>query len=376
MNVIQPNHRDLLGGSITDLSKLDDQPLKPSEIIDDNYIEYSDPFDTSTIDIAAAPGQTELKFLEKELLSDIQLSGSVKFDDEFEGDFNPRAEEDNVKLSSHCNLAQRKVSFELPLGGDLLTADSEESLKVSKPLTPYYIRENSIPDLIPEPVIEQDEDEDPFDTSFVRNSAPGKAELKIIETELIESNLTHSISDQDFDPHDERQVVIARVIQQINKPFEKELQQQQITEPIDLLSLDNVVNTKVLTPAASVEDIITTYTDPFDTSIASNILPGKTELKLLETELIHSTSTTLKSSLSDPDFNPREDIQVESQQKEPVNLLESSSDAVNVRPLTPQIDNKVSFEIDDSNIDPFDTSIANNIAPGKAELKLLETELI
>lgn len=378
LNIIQPNHRDLLGGSITDLSKLDDQPLKPNEIIDDNYIEYSDPFDTSTIDLAAAPGQAELKFLEKELLNDIKLDDSVNLQEEFEEDFNPRAEERDVKPLNYNNIAQRKVSFELPLGtlgGDLLTSCSEDSSRISKPLTPYYIRNNSIPEQIPEPDDEQ-ENEDPFDTSFVRDLAPGKVELKIIETELLESNLTHSLSDQNFDPRDERQVVIAKVIQEISKPPQKELPQQQESEPIDLLSLDNAVNTKVLTPAASVEDIAT-YIDPFDTSIASNILPGKTELKLLETELIHSTTSTLKPSLSDPDFNPRGIISsVEPQKKEQVNLLESSSDAVNVRPLTPLIDNKASSELDESVIDPFDTSIANNIAPGKAELKLLETELI
>lgn len=368
MNIIQHSHRDLLGGSITDLSKLDDQPLKPSEVVDENYIEYSDPFDTSIVDIASAPGQAELKFLEKELLSDIQVEKTNSFEDD---DFDPRSEE--PKVFSNNNIAQRKVSFELPLGTlkqDLLSTGDEESLKISKPLTPYYIRENSIT----EHLSEGEEDEDPFDTSFVRNLAPGKAELKVIETELFQPNITHSLSDQDFNPRDDKQVVIAKVvqtIQEINKPKEKPIQ---VSEPIDLLSVHNEVNTKVLTPAASTEDIA--YSDPFDTSIACNILPGKTELKLLESELIHSNSN-LKQSLSDPDFNPRDDIIVtQPTKKETVNLLETSSDAVNVRPLTPIIDNKLSFELDECDIDPFDTSIANNIAPGRAELKLLETELI
>lgn len=372
LNVIQHSHRDLLGGSITDLSKLDDQPLKPREVVDENYIEYSDPFDTSIVDVVTAPGQAELKFLEKELLSDIVVTGN----DETDNDFDPRAEETKSNNNNNTNnytnnFAHRKVSFELPLGSlkqDLLSSEgAEEALKISKPLTPYYIRENSIPENAAE--AEEDEDEeDPFDTSFVKSLAPGKAELKVIETELFQTNITHSISDQDFDPRDEKQAVLAKVIQEISKP--KEVQAPK-PEPIDLLAAaDSAVNAKVLTPAASVEELA--YVDPFDTSIASNILPGKTELKLLETELI---AATLKSSLSDPDFNPREDnasVPINS-----LNLLEGSSEAVNVRPLTPLVDNKTSFELDDGDIiDPFDTSIACNIAPGRAELKLLETELI
>lgn len=73
-NLLQLQRTDLLGGSVTDLSNLEDQPLKPSDQAEDvNYIEYCDPFDTTGVDVATVPGQTELKFLEKELLSDIQV---------------------------------------------------------------------------------------------------------------------------------------------------------------------------------------------------------------------------------------------------------------------------------------------------------------
>lgn len=45
--------------------------------------------------------------------------------------------------------------------------------------------------------------------------------------------------------------------------------------------------------------------------------------------------------------------------------------AINVKPLSP-----LDFEIgnEDEN-DPFDTSIATNLLPGKAEIRILESEL-
>lgn len=48
--------------------------------------------------------------------------------------------------------------------------------------------------------------------------------------------------------------------------------------------------------------------DPFDTSIANNIAPGKAELKVLENEFLTESTETgseLKRSYTDPDFNPR-----------------------------------------------------------------------
>lgn len=362
LNVIQAAHRDLLGGSITDLSSLGDQPLKPSEQLDDNYIEYCDPFDTSIVETATVPGQTELKFLEKELLSDLKAEVS-------DDDFDPRAEEEK---SQKAQTFLRKVSFDLPLENfktDLFESGEEDSNRIAKPLTPYYIRDNSIP--------EQDEaaSVDPFDTSFVQSIAPGKAELKLIESELFQSTITHSISDQDFNPRDEKQVVAAKVVQTIQNLQSNTTCNLEIEAPksVDLLSISDEVATKVLTPAADSVSITEeiSYIDPFDTSIANNILPGKTELKLLETELINSVPTL--NHLEDPDFDPRADT-LDVQLKPQEDLLAHSSSNINVRTLTPTIDNKASLDFDD-NIDPFDTSIAN-ILPGRVELKLLESELI
>lgn len=111
------SHRDLLGGSTTDLSKLGDDPLPPSaESPLEDFSKYSDPFDTSIVDQVAIPGKAELKFIEKELLSDIP-SGPIEIlsDD----DFDPRAEE---------KVVHKEVCFDIPspADSDLLSSVREE----------------------------------------------------------------------------------------------------------------------------------------------------------------------------------------------------------------------------------------------------------
>lgn len=351
LNVIKPTHRDLLGGSNTDLSNLGDQPLKPAEKVDEDYIEYCDPFDTSVI-CNVAPGQTELKFLEKELLGDIKKETRSSLSDD---DFDPRAAEEKPKERTLSrpdvlNIASVKsVSFDLSPTKDLLEVSSEESKKVTKPLTPYYSRKDSIPELANE--------DDPFDTSFVGSVAPGKAELKIIESDLFDpqADLKRSISDDNFNPRDERQAAAATLVQKVQEIYNPKPLKESKT--IDLLAVEENVGTKVLTPVAekpqNFEESLDV--DPFDTSIANNILPGRTELKLLESELIQTgpTSSSLQQDLL------------------------HSEDSVIDKPLSPVNTSRInSVTEEEEDFDPFDTSIANNIAPGKTELKLLESELI
>ncbi|RZC41292.1 hypothetical protein BDFB_000605 [Asbolus verrucosus] len=366
LNLIKPIHRDLLGGSNTDLSNLSDQPLRPSEQIDDNYIEYCDPFDTSIVETVKLPGHTELKFLEKELLGDINQKKSSLSDEEFD----PRADEPKERTLSRpdvLNITTKTVSFDLPSPqNNLLEVGEENTSKVSKPLTPFYVRKNSVPEqFIPE---DDNSSSDPFDTSFVNDIGPGKLELKLIESELFDPATERSlnISDQDFDPRDENKVKIEQVVQSIKDIVNVKSKLVEEVKQIDLLAVDHQVSVKVLTPAAEkpqdFDEI--SYTDPFDTSIATNILPGKTELKLLETELIHSTN----QNLVDANFDPR----AFDAKRDSFDLLDNTSDAVSHQPLNPE---KNSFDTNED-IDPFDTSIANNIVPGKTELKLLESELM
>lgn len=76
----------------------------------------------------------------------------------------------------------------------------------------------------------------------------------------------------------------------------------------DLLVVEEEYSVKALTP--QIEEDISAYVDPFDTSIAENIVPGKAELKVLESELIPESQVPgeIKRSYTDPDFDPRDDL--------------------------------------------------------------------
>lgn len=324
---------DLLRGSNTDLSQI--LPIPISSVAFSKCEEPEiDPFDTSTVESIVAPGRQELKFLEKELLSDCVLKHSLS-----DPEFDPRAEEEIQPVVSIETVAQRKSSLSLQIQAgasklvqftsdlpDLLKTDHNDGGKHQKPLTPYYSK------VLTETPVE----EDPFDTSFVADCKPTEIELSLIEKDLLsQSQLTHSLSDSDFDPRAEspRQVI-----------------QAQPTQTTDYLFVDDVIDSKVLTPNLE-KGVSLEYCDPFDTSIAVNIQPGQTELKLLESELLpkfEPTGTTL-------------DI-----------LVDSQDGVFGAKLLTPQF--SISFEEEER--DPFDTSFASNLAPGVAETKLLETEFI
>lgn len=353
-NLLVERQKDLLGGSTSDLSTLSQTPILPVQESKDLGDDF-DPFDTSAVTNLVQPKETELKFLEKELLADSSLKHSLS-----DPDFDPRAEEPQKeetteksasalpvfevassdpafdsarrKSSLSLNLQQKSVAFLVP-DKDLLGLDNEGG-KIQKPLTPYYSAE-TIP--------EKEDIEDPFDTSFVPESKPTKVELNLLEQDLLKSStLTRSLSDPDFDPRAEEDQEVA--LPQTNNS--------------DLLAVEDQINIKVLTPAqescAVAEEVKPSFDDPFDTStVAANILPGKTELKLIENELL-------------PAATPVE-----------IAVLDTQTDAQELglgdKVLTPQIPS-VDLE-SPKEIDPFDTSFAENLAPGKTEIKILETEL-
>lgn len=292
--------KDLLSGSTSDLTDLSHVPvIAASESIEKEI----DPFDTSAISELVQPKETEIKFLEKELLSDSGLKHSLS-----DPDFDPRSDEKLVeKPQAQISTAERKSSLCLNIGQhsaktvvfDVSGTLNPNSEGKKKPVTPYY-SDKSIEDV----------------------------------------NEGADISDSDFDP---RAITPNQI--QAQKP--------------DLLSVsgDNI-DIKVLTPATSATNPDEEFTvdDPFDTSNASALLlPGKAELKLIENELIE----TVQSS-------------------ETTNVLDINSDQQELglggKVLTPQITLPVEDSFDD--IDPFDTSFASNIAPGQAEIKILESELI
>lgn len=433
--------KDLLGGSTTDLSQLAEEPIAPVE-----DLSYVDPFDTSAIK-EIPPGKTELKFLEKELLGE-QPNLSNSLDDD---DFDPRKDEqqpavpvditvsklpprpplptasvkpifqvefeeeedtgevgDRGRRSSRPEVLElapsKTVAFELPTPSkrpDLLTTTEEEKALPSKPLTPYY-SQKSIDDLLP--IQEEEADVDPFDTSFVAKVAPGKTELKLIESELLkqESKLPHSLSDHDFDPRAEGEPVrrqsdftassirpnnlkIAELQDSVLKKFEEQRKPKLQQRQESLLDEKIEVDAKPLTPRIESKPIEEeeeiSYNDPFDTSIATNILPGKAELKILESELQQipgelpvrpvpiAFTAIIKTSIPevDPDFDPRAE-----EKKETADYLCIDDQDPGAKVLTPLQNDDFGLGED---VDPFDTSFAT-LGPGKTELKILESELM
>ncbi|GLV35234.1 stoned A [Carabus blaptoides fortunei] len=356
LNSLQLSHRDLLGGSNTDLSKIGEDPITPNQpTVDYTLNDYSDPFDTSTVDQVTVPGQAELRFIEKEILGEISIQRTLS-----DPDFNPREDTEITKSIVRPDILEvnsvKAVAFVLPeptVQSDLLATGAQETGKHTKPLTPYYVRGNSLS----ESEITNTEDvvEDPFDTSFVSELAPGKAELKLIESEFIEQGtpeINPNLSDENFDPRAEERKPKVSSIKVQSVPLNLPL--KEIFKP-DLLAADDEVTAKVLTPAVE----------------------GKTELKILENEL-NSMQTQIKRNLTDPEFDPR-NLVIDDQQvvgADLPNLLDNTTEQVTVKPLSPT-DYQVSFDIGgDDEIDPFNTSVADNLVPGRTELKLLESELI
>lgn len=313
--------------------------LAPSAENEEEKEEEIDPFDTSAVDKLVAPGKTELKYLEKELLeSDIKKKDSLSDDD-----FDPRADEEPKPSAEALKHRKSSLSLHIPNAGsklvsfsvtspDLLKTDSDAH-KIQKPLTPYYHRDSSLP-LDEEEAVEVD----PFDTSFVPSIAPTSVELDLIEKEILKETqptLKPSLSDDDFDP--------------------RAITPEPPGEKADLLLAPDNHDIKVLTPAKdSTPDEV--EVDPFDTSIANNIVPGTIELKLLEDELIEKK----------PDAPPPTDI-----------LSDTQDHSIYVKILTPQPTGSLDIEAEQEDFDPFDTSFAAaNLAPGETEIKLIESELI
>lgn len=305
-----PVVRDLLGGSTTDLTQLGDSPLDP---IDVNSGEF-DPFDTTIVDRIVAPGKVELKLLEQELISS---NFTPVYRVPSDPDFDPRADEPKQlerRASRPENLTVSKsVVFDLNSDKSI---DSESKIKTVKPLTPYYTRELSITEDIEE------------------------AEAADIVPEV----LKRTRSDED----------INEKINYQNRRRHSEYSQSsniQIKASDLFHSAQTDIKTKVLTP--SEPERVCVQVDPFDTSFASNIAPSKTELKLLATEFSCEESN---EDDKDRDFlDPTDDI------FQPKALTPEPSD---VTRLPPQ------------DFDPFDTSFAGDLNPGKTELKLLESELL
>lgn len=305
--------RDLLGGSTTDLSQLGDSPLDP---VDVNNCEI-DPFDTTIVDKIVAPGKVELKLLEQELISANTPSIYRVLSDP---DFDPRADEPKRterRASRPENLVVSKsVVFNVDSSGSV---DLDSKNKSVKPVTPYYTRELSITE-----------------------DASEEAET----ADIVPDILTRTRSDED----------LATKVKYQTKRRHSEFAQSKckvIIKPSDLLhSAEAEIKVKVLTPSEPQRS--TVVPDPFDTSFASNIAPSKTELKLLAKEFSCEEADNFEEKSQD--------------------LLDPSDDIFQAKALTPEPSN--ANKLPETDFDPFDTSFAGDLNPGKTELKLLESEFL
>lgn len=187
------------------------KPLTPyynpsSSALDEEAVD-EDPFDTSYVNVA--PTTLELDILEKEILKQPEQSLS-------DDDFDPRAitPEPPRKTEDLLNASDSHDKKVLtPARGGSLSREAADPFDTSaartvelrqledelidkrpEPPAPTDIlsdtQDNSIYDkiLTPQPTsvdIEEEDDVDPFDTSFVPTLQPGETEIKLIESELI-----------------------------------------------------------------------------------------------------------------------------------------------------------------------------------------------
>ena len=372
LEVKQPPQRPPSPACLLAATPVDENPtLVPQPKTSDNTCEEEDfdPFDTS---IAHQFGKVELHVLESELLRPESQASTFS-------DFDPRAE--------------------TPVGNNIENLTEPEP---SKP-DPILISDTTdidVPTIEPTPIDQSKEGEeiDPFDTSIADKL--GSIELKNLESEFLANSEVPPAVEETKKERDTLSL----------NPAVSENQGHILSDNC-LLATTPTDSSKTLQPLKSVEEAAivgeTEDFDPFDTSIANQF--GKTEIKELEQELLTSSvsplqpvyplelkqtdisedidpfdtsiaekcritsSTSITTSLSDDDFDPRQ----EEQKTNIVDLLDStestnlpnSSEVV----LQPQLSQGA---VDIEEIDPFDTSIAAGIGLGKTELKILESELL
>ncbi|CAB3370331.1 Hypothetical predicted protein [Cloeon dipterum] len=278
-----------------------------------------DPFDTSHAE-NLAPGKLELQIIESEILGDVSVQ--IDIDDD---DFDPRADE-NPTVTENPTISV-SAPVESPVEASVQLRQQHRDLLGGSSTD----LANLVHDPIEPKLGEEDREVDPFDTSTVVDLAPGKLELQILEQELLDD-----VDDTDFDPRADSK--------EINLIVEENLE------------VDIGVIAKPLTPQPEQEVIAE---DPFDTSIAENLGPGKAELRFIENELANA------------EFNETVAIPVQPKVL-PLDILDNSKDEDQAphKPLTPALETAQPLA------DPFDTTQASTVlVPGPAELRLLESEL-
>ncbi|KAL1455324.1 hypothetical protein WDU94_009427 [Cyamophila willieti] len=263
--------------------------------------------------------------------------------------------------------------------------------------------------------VELGDPEDPFDTSFAEKVLPGECELKLIEKEILEKDESEFTQSERV-KFDGKTIKYSGITIAINNSVNSHEDNSENTLSLkkDLLGgsttdLSQIGFTPIEpTTDKSPEEIAFSSDDPFDTSIVHALTaPGKTELKFLEQDLLAETKTiehkseekvaqrpdqlivgTKKHSIpkvvafiEPPGINGTENSKKpvtpyypgRSFESESVDFLTAEED-IGVKLHTPVAPRKIEDDIED--VDPFDTSIANNIQPSTTELKLIENEFM
>lgn len=308
--------------------------LLPSNPIPTDTNEEFDPFDTS---IAEKFGKTELRHLESELLTPGVVSPGES------DDFDPRKGDSPRPPASPKPPRPERPSQ--PNSCLLATTPTDGSLSLQPCLNPVA---QPLEGVTPE-------DFDPFDTSIANKLC--KTEIKDLEESLLTRNSQEAGEDKISSPS-------APECASVDRFFSSS----------PTLGLGPTLQPVSRDPVETNEEF-----DPFDTSIAEKF--GKTELKTLESELLSDSG--IKRNLSDDEFDPREEETKtpkraplpRPQSPAPLSLLDSEDNLdipdTPIQAILPQ-----SAVQDADDYDPFDTSIAADIAPSKAELKYLESELL
>ncbi|XP_037078785.1 protein stoned-A-like [Pollicipes pollicipes] len=346
--------------------------LVPQRTDDECPEEEQDPFDTS---IADKFGAVEVNVLEKELLGATAAPVAKQLTDLLPTLANkPTAattdtsasvvsaanetieeidQEQDVFDTSHVEALGIASSCETDGGRvtkprSLQVSESSAALLATTPEDPNPLLQPSAPG--PHSQLPADEDFDPFDTSAADQF--GHTELRVLESELI-----GEVSCTKQPPRPPPPVLRA--------PFAPSAERLPTLQP----SADAPPPPVQLSPVTL---------DPFDTSIAERY--GTTELRVLEREFAAadaSPTSVLKRSVSDPDFDPRGDEKVARPETPQlgVNLLDSQLGGGHLVPVLAA--SAVSETADEAELaDPFDTSIADSLLPGQAELQVLERELL
>ncbi|ODM94132.1 Protein stoned-A [Orchesella cincta] len=359
-----------------------------------------DPFDTSYVEKTAAHGKCELKILENEFLGDVTCEkgeggsggGTGGGDDDDDFDFNPRLGESPPKTLEIQNAPKKNPLEDMsPMTGRAPTIEPEV-----KAVGPALVETS-------EGEAGGHDDLDPFTTDHIETVLPGKAELKLLEAELLSSVEQAKVQPPKLPDAISSVLIKNQQPTQDEDDFDFDPRKDEFKHhPLDLpdVGVDNVdTASKVLTPQLDIEVEV----DPFNTDFATGLIPGKLELKLLENELVSPTKEAPVNivpvqqapvapvkfprtfSDDDFDFDPREGKPAPTLPVKPPQtteeLFDSTMDFAVDKPLTPQQE-MPSTAIPESKIcpmnmdDPFETSHIDHNYLAKSELKQVEEELL